>query len=230
MTDLTRRSVVDSELRPAAITQVCPLRRARHRIAPTATAGLLAAFASLALAAPAASAPVQWPVSEGGTGHFYEYVNPQRTPSITWTEARDEAAARTFMGAAGHLATVTSDGERQFLFDQFSNVPSSEVWIGGVQAPGVTTPAGGWSWVTGEPWAFTAWAANEPNDWVGNEQHLSMYTFLSGGSVAGAWNDNFERGVPSGYLVEYPVLPEPGSAAALGVAAGILLTRRMRRD
>jgi len=229
VTDLTPRPITCWEFRRAATgVQVCPFRRDyRRRIPAAAAAWLLAVLASLALAGRASSAPVQWPVSEGGNGHFYEHVNPQRTPSITWTEARDDAAAHTFMGVAGHLATVTSEAERTYLFNQFSVRPSSsQVWIGGVQAPGVTTPTAGWSWVTGEPWDYTAWVAGEPNDWFANERYLSMLTYLQAGSVAGAWNDNDIRGIASAYLVEYAVAPEPGSAAALAVAAGMMLTRR----
>ena len=38
------------------------------------------------------AAAVQWPVSAGGNGHWYEAVSvPQ---GITWTDARDAAVAR----------------------------------------------------------------------------------------------------------------------------------------
>jgi hypothetical protein len=178
---------------------------------------------------------VQWPVADGGNGHYYEYVNPAATPSITWTEARAAAAARTFMGVGGHLATLTSDAERLFVFDQYHSVPSPQSWIGGVQAPGAATPAAGWMWVTGEPWGVTDWAPGEPNDWPntienGGEQYLSMLNYGGGTDpTRGAWNDNTDRGVPSAYIVEYPVLPEPASAALIGLAAGVLLPRRPRR-
>jgi hypothetical protein len=169
---------------------------------------------------------VQWPVTEGGNGHYYEYVQPLTTPSIRWTQALDAAAARTFMGVPGHLATVTSGAEREFLLDEVvHNAASPQVWLGGVQAPGVTTPAAGWSWITGETWGYTAWATGEPNDFggPGGEQYLSMDTYLTG-----AWNDNTDLGVPSAYVVEYAV-PEPGPAAGLSVAAGAMLIRRRRR-
>jgi hypothetical protein len=198
---------------------------------PSRTRSLLLACcliaASLGPADAARSAPVQWPVSEGGNGHYYEYVQPPPPipPSIRWTEALDAAAARTFMGVPGHLATVTSDAERRFLSTQVvKGVPNPQVWIGGVQASGVAAPAAGWSWITGEPWAYTAWASGEPNDWFGplTERYLSMDTYLSG-----AWNDNTEQGVPSAYVVEYAV-PEPASAAVPFIAAAATLIRRRR--
>jgi hypothetical protein len=242
MSDLLPRHDVnvESDSCPAPTGLRPRLRRpARRRWAPTpALARLLAALALLAflaVAGPARSAPVQWPVSEGGNGHYYEWVPAGRTPSITWTEARDEAAAASFMGVAGHLATITSDAESQFLGSQFRN-SSFQLWIGGVQATGAATPASGWTWITGEPWDFTSWNAGEPNDWPtqnvedGQEQYLSMTPFVTGGRGATVWNDNTPRGVPSSYLVEYPVLPEPASAALMGLAAGVLLTRRPRRE
>ena len=214
-------------------TQPCRCRSARRRwVRPPALVRLLAALASLAVARPATAAPVQWPVSEGGNGHYYDYL--LRTQSFSWTEARDEAAASSFMGVAGHLATITSDAESQFLGSHFRQ-PSFQVWAGGVQAPGAATPASGWSWVTAEPWDFTSWNTGEPNDWPtrdvenGEEQYLSVTTYFTGGRGGSVWNDNSLRAVPVGYVVEYPV-PEPTSAALMGFAAGVLLTRRPRRE
>ena len=44
-------------------------------------------------------------------GHYYRYI-PQ--PS-TWLEARDAAAADTYMGLQGYLVTVTSPEESKFI-------------------------------------------------------------------------------------------------------------------
>ena len=238
MTDLVLR-IVNSACCPAPAGARARLRRpARRRCVPTPAStrllGALAALAAVAVAGPARSAPVHWPVSEGGNGHYYDYV--LRTASFTWTAARDEAAATSFMGVSGHLATITSDAESQFLGNQFRH-PTFDVWVGGVQAPGAATPASGWSWITAEPWDFTSWNAGEPNDWPtrdvedGQEQYLSVITYFTGGRGATVWNDNDLQGVPLGYVVEYPALPapEPASAALMGLAAGVALTRRPRR-
>lgn len=50
----------------------------------------------------AVATPVQWPLSEGGNGHFYEFVDMH---GVLWTQARDGAAAMSWSGASGHLAT-----------------------------------------------------------------------------------------------------------------------------
>ena len=104
---------------------------------------------------------VEWKVSDGGNGHWYQWI---KVPSgITWTQARDLCLSR-----AGHLATSTSFAENTFLFNL--TLPTSAwqnrfgPWLGGFQAPNFPEPAGGWQWVTGEPWSWTAWWALEPNN------------------------------------------------------------------
>ena len=186
------------------------------------------ALASLAFAAAASPAPVQWRVEDGGNGHYYETVRPLTNPSPTWTAARDDAAARAFAGAPGHLATITSEAERQFINDQFQSFVSI-AWIGGIQAPDPTpgtAPDEGWSWVTGEPWGYTAWMNGEPNDWAGtDERYLSTWV---GPGTSGGWNDNGNAGTPRAYIVEYPAVPEPASAALPLTLAALALRRRTR--
>lgn len=82
------------------------------------------------MAAVAYGTPVQWPVSDGGNGHWYDYIPGNET----WTSARVDAASRTFDGLPGHLVTITSAAENDFIFQHFSPV---QAWIGGYQA---TTP------------------------------------------------------------------------------------------
>jgi hypothetical protein len=180
--------------------------------------------------------PVEWPVAAGGNGHFYQVV---QGGSGRWTDANDNADSHSFQGVSGHLATVTSEPERAFLTD-LTSAPdadaSARYWIGGIQTSGATTPADGWSWVTGEPWAFTAWGPNEPNDrsvFVENgvEQYLMMFAGKNPPDfgVRGMWNDesNVPFGPIGGYLVEYD-LPEPHPAALLAGAMALPLLRRRR--
>jgi hypothetical protein len=55
--------------------------------------------------------------------------------------------------------------------------------------------------------------------------------YLNAGVGSGTWNDNsWVNTPPRGYLVEYPVVPEPSAAALMGVAAALLLRRRRRRS
>ncbi len=81
-------------------------------------------------------------------GHYYQYVS---APPITWQQAESQAAASTYAGLPGYLATVTSTDEFNFINDvvfSAANFPSgipANVYAGGSDsaAPGT------WSWVTG---------------------------------------------------------------------------------
>lgn len=119
----------------------------------------------LGLAAPvfAQTGPIQW----DGNGHYYEFVEM----TLSWDEAVAEAESRTFMGVFGHLATIRSAGEQDFVFEQFvAPNPGSTPWLGGYQEEGAPEPDGGWRWITGEPFDFTAWGSAEP------QQHLHRWT------------------------------------------------------
>ena len=126
---------------------------------------------------------VQWKVSDGGNGHWYARV-PEL---VTWPEAKVRSEQ-----LGGHLATLTSAGENNFAGALNVPGPSPNSWIGGFQdrnAPDFSEPAGGWRWVTGEAWQFTAWdqsgpAGGEPNN-LGpyNEDYLCTWV---GGNT---WND-----------------------------------------
>jgi hypothetical protein len=114
--------------------------------------------------------------------------------TFTWTQARTNAESR-----GGYLATFTSQAEWDLAR---TVVGERSLWIGGYQGASRVEPAGGWLWVTGEPWSFTAWGPGEPNN-AGPEDfaHL-IYTPLVNAST---WNDapdNFYH--PQGYLLESP--------------------------
>jgi hypothetical protein len=146
----------------------------------------------------------QWK-GEGGNGNWYEAVS---SPNTTWTTAKAAAEA---MG--GHLATITSEAENAFIFNNLS-IGSSPYWLGGFQPPSSTEPGGNWQWVTGEAWGYTNWAGGEPNDQ--NREDALAFAFFMGD---GTWNDapsghtGYRNG---GYVVEYPI-PEPSSVILLGV-------------
>lgn len=109
----------------------------------------------------------EWKVADGGNGHFYRVVSAPA--AITWTEANRRAVA-----AGGHLVTITSKTENDFVFalldhekywNRMGDGPwMMGPWIGGVQAKGAREPDGGWQWVTGERFAFTNWIPGDPND------------------------------------------------------------------
>jgi len=129
-----------------------------------------------------------WPVN----GHRYEVrIYPS---AISWTAARDDAAM-----SGGHLATITSADEDGFVASilvgrtvAFDGAYGP--WIGAYQPDpaaddGGLEPAGGWAWVTDEPWSYTDWNAGEPNNSGDVEQYAHYYD-----SEHPRWNDVSESG------------------------------------
>ncbi len=185
---------------------------------PTTSAGLARWFgvASTALAlsvvlratapAPTASAD-PGPVFNPVTGHYYEAV---ATGNIGWTASRNAAAARSYAGCPGHLATLTSAQEMAFIGTNFPAALSGNYYLGGYQLPGSEEPAGGWTWITGEPWDYANWAPNEPNNnGPGPESFLQL--------CAGGWNDTLDIAWYYGYVVEYEC-PNPVNVTSYDLA------------
>lgn len=108
-------------------------------------------------------------------GHSYY----RSTGSMTWTAARQACAD---MG--GHLVTITSAAENNFVFNTW---PSG--WIGFTDE----AVEGQWKWVTNETVSYTNWNGGEPNN-AGNEDYAQ---FVSGGK----WNDLPNTSLP--YVLEF---------------------------
>jgi hypothetical protein len=171
---------------------------------------LLALMLLGGIARPAAAQAA--PVYDPANGHWYQLARASR--AITWTDARALAEALVFAGYRGHLATVTSAAENQFVSGYLSASGSpNPAWIGGYQdttAPDYREPDGGWRWVTGEPWSYTSWRSGEPSNSGGAENHLETYN-------DGTWNDT-DLAATDTYLVEFEPSLSPGAASAAGLA------------
>jgi len=138
----------------------------------------------------AEGAPVQWATSAGGNGHWYEAVLV--TGSITWDNAKAAALAR-----GGYLVTITSAAENAFAYGLVSGdsrfwypLGNSGLgpWLGGIQqTPCSPEPSCGWTWANGEPWGYTAWSTDEPNNNLGNEDAVHFYSVST--PMGSAWND-----------------------------------------
>lgn len=188
----------------------------------------LALAVSSAVVGSVIGSPVYWDPAAGGNGHSYDAI---RVPSgIFWEDARDQAIA-----LGGHLATLTSAAENQFVFDHLASDPTLwkngfyGPWIGGYQTPGLSDPAAGWHWVTGEPWSYTNWGVGEPNDALGtaDETLLHFDNLLDQPQPSPRWNDYRNHGGTAiiAYIVEFPV-PAPGTGAWVTGVALLALRRR----
>ena len=192
-----------------------PMNRGASRLATP----VLAIAAALTLCVTASAIPIYNPAN----GHSYEVIEAR---DITWDVASAAAIAK-----GGHLATLTSAAENQWVFD---NVVAPafgtdylndvvQVWLGGFQKPGGTEPDGGWKWVTGEKWSYTNWLEGEPNNSLNIESHLTINRLGSA-----QWNDE-GAWVVRGYLVEYSPVPE-GGATALLLAGSIGIMGYLRQS
>jgi hypothetical protein len=190
---------------------------------------LVAAFWTIAfgMALPFAtrgSSPVQWTVESGGNGHYYQTFSAPN--GISWREASTAAVS-----LGGYLATVTSAEENDFIYSLVSADDSLwdndgaghriGPWLGGLQPAGSAEPSGGWKWVTGEAFGYTAWATFEPTDGDGIEDRISYFAF--NGVKDKTWNDYPADPVAAtrppvlGYIVEWPVSPSSGSQPGIAV-------------
>ncbi|MEK7407517.1 MAG: post-COAP-1 domain-containing protein [Acidobacteriota bacterium] len=146
------------------------------------------------------------PVRNPSNGHYYLRVD---TAGINWSAAEAAAEATTFQGIRGHLATITSAQEDQFVASLFSDLALGTTWLGGFQPPGSVEPAGGWHWITGEPWNYSNWAPwGEPSNGDGREDVLGMYLGFEWAEGHGKWNDFWAEATgswmgPFSYVVEF---------------------------
>lgn len=137
-------------------------------------------------------------------GHYYEFIST----GLNWSSAKAAAAAKTYYGLTGYLATIGSSGENAFISAKLT----ATGWIGASDS----ASEGAWRWVTGPEtgvqfWQgnssggafngqYSAWNGGEPND-AGGEDYAQFY---AGG--LGTWNDL--NGTQSlGYVVEYGGTP-----------------------
>jgi hypothetical protein len=138
----------------------------------------------------------------------HEYEDVYAPYGISWDDAKAAAEAK-----GGHLVTITSEAENQFVYslvedDKFwiwDGYDGNGPWLGGYQKPGSTEPAEGWSWVDGEPFAYTNWGRGEPNNAgiknVGFEESIE---FIGKATLKGdKWNDKPGSTREKGYIIEW---------------------------
>lgn len=178
------------------------------------------AAALVSLSATTAVVQAETATWEMGNGHTYQVVLFDERGELTWQETRDAAAAMSFDGLTGHLATFTTEDEWNFVVDNL-NEQALDLYLGGSDEaePDV------WRWVTGPEAGhllddgFTAWAAREPNNVGGIEAYLAGWSFFQ----EELWNDlPASSNAARGYLVEYsvPSAPVPLPAGLPLILAG----------
>jgi hypothetical protein len=123
--------------------------------------------------------------------------------------------------------TITSAAENAFLVDRLVPAQRSPApLLGGFQPPGAPEPAGGWRWVTGEPFIYTNWAPLEPNEALPDADFL---IFTAEPAPVGTWNDVID--LESIYIIEYDTsaaapITVIGNLPASSDAAGVVIHGR----
>lgn len=139
---------------------------------------------------------IQWPRSDGGNGHYF---------ALTVYATNWDAAQKQAVSWGGHLATITTAQEqnfinRTFLVGKFERLP---LWIGLFDRGGSGTftqkwrmifgsPTNRFEWVTGEPLSYTFWKPGEPNNTPPGEYYVTInweYSDPSRNGQKGNWND-----------------------------------------
>jgi hypothetical protein len=168
----------------------------------------------------ATAAPVQFGDS------YYEFVQNE---AVSWAAASSAASASTFMGVNGHLATVTSSAENDFLVNLGPVYAVAQgAWLGGA-VDASQTPRWAVGPEAGQLFSFSNFAAGEPNEGPSN-----VFVYLNT-VFSGQWADagSGVSGEIAGYFVEYTAGTVPLPAAlplmltALG-GMGLLGWRRKR--
>ena len=153
------------------------------------------------------AAPGYGPIVEFEGRHYQVVVHN----GVSWATAKQAAEARELEGVAGHLATLTSEAEDEFVNSLRSSVALTrpEVWVGGFQESCNQEPGCDWQWLNDEGpigtsqnplLSYSNWLANEPNDNAGpgSERHLAIGL----GNDFG-WNDEGALGNIGGYVIEF---------------------------
>jgi hypothetical protein len=207
----------------------------------TRRVALAGTLATVLLAADSHAAIVQWQVADGGNGHYYELVGNylDTTQRWNWETSKVMAEARTHLGIQGHLATVGSAAENQFLIDSLHVLSKWPTWIGltdselfgGHESFGQPNPqVDGWAWITGEPVTFTGWYPGSPENT--NDEDFALMGSQHG--EHSLWNDaQSGTGGDAQFFVEYEpaqaAVPEPSSGILVAGLLAIFAVRLRRR-
>ena len=204
-------------------------------------------FAVLFCPGQADAAAIQWSLSVGGNGHWYELADE----TLTWASAKTAASQMELGGVAGHLVTLTSEEENDFVYHNvYDRTLYEAAWIGltddenygGYESFGLTNfRVEGWVWVTGELVDFAAWGSfyrsngdyvESPNNDNGNEDYALMHQYTFAGPAP--WDDQSSYHTQR-YIVEFDIdpspVPEPTTLvlwSGLGVM-GLIAARRRKR-
>jgi hypothetical protein len=135
-------------------------------------------------------------------GHLYLVV---AATYEHWQNASELADA-----VGGHLATISSAKENDFLLGLFENERhfTSTNQHGGIVGPFIglyqadqsSEPTGGWVWVTGEPLNYVNWARGQPDNNQGRGVYGRFYSPNKSEELPSKWDDAW--GPAKSFIIE----------------------------
>ena len=151
--------------------------------------------------------PVEWKTADGGNGHCYQLVVAD-TP-VTWHEAAHRAMNSYHRGWQGHLVSVTSAQEDEFVIKNLLvETDLRGAWMGLSDMLRESSQC----WITGEPFEFANWSTvpvQQPDNFREFQGHggedYGVYTNQSG-PLGWSWNDLSNDGIyetVSAYVIEF---------------------------
>lgn len=110
------------------------------------------------LTASVPSSAVEW------NGHYYKlYDNAD-----DWAEAREKCEKK-----GGHLVTITSAEENNFVYSYMVQEGYTRAFIGLYNSSYSDRPV--WTWITEEPFEYSYWGSGEPNNDNGGKEYYGEF-------------------------------------------------------
>lgn len=108
--------------------------------------------------------------------------------SMEWEKAKEYCE-----GLGGHLVTITSEEEQEFVTAIAEKSKKKNIWLGAEMI------SGEFFWTTGENFVYTNWNSHEPNNVTNNQNTIMMYTYYGTNNdgysiIPGVWNDESKQG------------------------------------
>ena len=104
--------------------------------------------------------------------------------SLSWAEAKEACEV-----AGGHLATINSVEEQDFIQGLIKSTKRENLWLGGTYS----ISNGTWNWVDGTPLEYTNWDTAQPDNYTGDEYYIRIKnrdkTYADWEAFDGKWND-----------------------------------------
>ncbi len=129
--------------------------------------------------------------------HYYAFTST----SGTWEQVEQEAVSH-----GGHLVSITSQAEQDFINSEFVSPNSSYVFWTGLTD---SAEEGVFRWSNGDAVSYDNWKFGEPNDLWGEDYVSVNWNYVHRFGSLGDWNDEPLNGVDGGVNIFSQGNPEP---------------------